>query len=332
MPASYFTDDALLRRVHPREGRGPVRPARAADGWPPIPSPSRGSSLSTGALDDPYERLRGHRRDHGYDRLGARGPRPTGLTGRSSAGCTRARAGSLPAPAGHFPAGTRWAADEREAAAVDHRLAWWSSATGVYDRCIGGLGASQARSLLGRLPRDRPAGRPGRRRHAGDLARLRDLHEGHARLGRTSASSRRWRARSGIEVVLRPPVPLRVRPLVELANFITIGLLPGDVRGQYGFSWDPARALAVRGGAEYVKRVLVPAAARARALRARGAAGGGRRCCGHGSARRRDQHDSAPRCLAARRASDRGALTARLVIDRPCQRRVAVAAWQRARR
>jgi uncharacterized protein (DUF2236 family) len=62
----------------------------------------------------------------------------------------------------------------------------------------------------------------------------------------------------GIDVVLRPPVPARARPLVELANFITVGLLPGDIRRGYGFSWDPARALALRGGAEYVKRVLVP--------------------------------------------------------------------------
>jgi uncharacterized protein (DUF2236 family) len=62
----------------------------------------------------------------------------------------------------------------------------------------------------------------------------------------------------GIEVVLRPPLPLKVRPLVELANFITVGLLPRAIRRGYGFSWDPARAIALRGGAEYVKRVLVP--------------------------------------------------------------------------
>jgi uncharacterized protein (DUF2236 family) len=45
---------------------------------------------------------------------------------------------------------------------------------------------------------------------------------------------------------------------VELANFVTVGLLPPGVRRQYGFSWDPARALARRGGAEYLKRVVVP--------------------------------------------------------------------------
>jgi hypothetical protein len=45
---------------------------------------------------------------------------------------------------------------------------------------------------------------------------------------------------------------------VELANFITVGLLPAGIRRGYGFSWDPARAIVLRGGAEYAKRVLVP--------------------------------------------------------------------------
>jgi hypothetical protein len=45
-------------------------------------------------------------------------------------------------------------------------------------------------------------------------------------------------------------------------NQITVGWLPGDIRRQYGFSWDPLRAAALRGGAEYVKRVAVPTADR----------------------------------------------------------------------
>ena len=53
------------------------------------------------------------------------------------------------------------------------------------------------------------------------------------------------RARAlGLEIVMRPPVPVHLRPLLELANFVTVGLLPPAVRRQYGFSWDPARALA----------------------------------------------------------------------------------------
>jgi uncharacterized protein (DUF2236 family) len=61
-----------------------------------------------------------------------------------------------------------------------------------------------------------------------------------------------------VQIVLKPPVPLRVRPLLELANQITVGLLPGTIRRQYGLRWDPARAVALHGGAEYVKRLVVP--------------------------------------------------------------------------
>ena len=49
-----------------------------------------------------------------------------------------------------------------------------------------------------------------------------------------------------------------LRPALELANQITIGLLPPRLRRQYGFAWDPVRAVAVRGGAEYAKRFVVP--------------------------------------------------------------------------
>ena len=61
-----------------------------------------------------------------------------------------------------------------------------------------------------------------------------------------------------VQIVMRPPVPLQARPLLELVNQITVGLLPGDIRRQYGLSWDPARSVALHGGAEYVRRVLVP--------------------------------------------------------------------------
>ena len=60
------------------------------------------------------------------------------------------------------------------------------------------------------------------------------------------------------DIVLRPPVSLRARPLLELVNTITVGLLPRGIRRQYGFSWDPVRAVALHGGAEYVRRVVMP--------------------------------------------------------------------------
>src|SRR5438309_2319149 len=55
-----------------------------------------------------------------------------------------------------------------------------------------------------------------------------------------------------------PPVPLAARPLLELANFITVGLLPAKLRRQYGLRWDPIRGLILRAGAEYTRRLLVP--------------------------------------------------------------------------
>ena len=61
-----------------------------------------------------------------------------------------------------------------------------------------------------------------------------------------------------IQIVMRPPVPLWAKGLLELVNQITVGLLPAPVRRQYGFSWDPAREVAVRSGATYLKRVVLP--------------------------------------------------------------------------
>ena len=42
------------------------------------------------------------------------------------------------------------------------------------------------------------------------------------------------------------------------ASVLERDVLPARVREQYGFSWDPLRAVALHGGAEYVKRVVVP--------------------------------------------------------------------------
>jgi hypothetical protein len=57
-------------------------------------------------------------------------------------------------------------------------------------------------------------------------------------------------------------VPLQFQPLVQTANFVTIALLPDEIRRQYRFgSLLPpmlVRRALVAGGAEYVKRVLIP--------------------------------------------------------------------------
>ena len=51
------------------------------------------------------------------------------------------------------------------------------------------------------------------------------------------------------------------RPLLETVNFITIALLPDRIRDQYRFSSVPpafVRKAIVSGGAEYVKRAVIP--------------------------------------------------------------------------
>jgi uncharacterized protein (DUF2236 family) len=70
-----------------------------------------------------------------------------------------------------------------------------------------------------------------------------------------------WARRRAREIVLEPPVPWSARPLVETVNFITIALLPDRIRRQYGFLPVPpaiVRRALVAGGAEYVKRAVLP--------------------------------------------------------------------------
>jgi uncharacterized protein (DUF2236 family) len=252
MPASYFTDDALLRRIHREKVVGLSGP-RALLMMAAHPVAFEGFFQATGSHDDPYDRLRRTAEIMDTIAWGAKADadRKTAVVRRMHA---RAR-GTLPVDAGRFPAGTPWAADDPD-------LLLWiiaclvDSAALVYDRYVERLTPAERDAywadyrVIGRLfglaDADMPATWADFQAYMKDMLASGDLV--------VTPTAREV----GIEVVLRPPVPLRVRPLVELANFITIGLLPGDIRRQYGFSWDPARALAVRGGAEYVKRVLVP--------------------------------------------------------------------------
>jgi uncharacterized protein (DUF2236 family) len=249
---SYFTDASMLRRVH-REKVVALSGPRALLMMAAHPVAFEGFFMATGSLDDPYTRLR--RTAEVMDAI-AWGPRADAdrKSGRVRAMHARA-AGTLPRAAGRFPAGTPWAADDPE-------LLLWivaclvDSAVVVYERYVRRMTAAEREGywqdyrVIGRLfglrDADMPATWPDFEDYMEDMLASGDLL--------VTPTAREV----GIDVVLHPPVPLKVRPLVELANVITVGLLPGGIRRGYGFSWDPARALAVRGGAEYVKRVLVP--------------------------------------------------------------------------
>ena len=61
-----------------------------------------------------------------------------------------------------------------------------------------------------------------------------------------------------LAIVLNPPAPVYMRGLVEAVHFIIIGSLPAKIRRGYGLSWDPLRETMRVGGAAYTKRVLLP--------------------------------------------------------------------------
>ena len=166
--------------------------------------------------------------------------------------------GTLKESVGPYAAGTPYRADDPE-------LLMWvlfclvDSGVAVYRKYVGTLSRAEEAALwqdyrvVGRLfglrDRDMPGGLP-------ELdAYRREMLDGD-RLFVSGWARERARA-----IVLEPPVPWPARPLVEVANFITIALLPDRIREQYGFSRLPpafVRKALVAGGAEYVKRAVVP--------------------------------------------------------------------------
>jgi uncharacterized protein (DUF2236 family) len=247
-----FDDTSMVRRVH-REQAVALGGPRALLMMGAHPVAFEGFFNATGSLTDPYARL--ERTSAVLDAL-TWGPRERAerLTRRVRL-MHRAVRGELAEAAGPFPAGTPYAAD-------DPALLLWvlgclvDSCALAFERYVGALSATE------------------KERYWGDYKIIADhfgLDEtdmpatwGHfqAYMADRLASPELVvtpKARElGIDIILRPAVPLALRPLREVLNQVTIGLLPDRVRRQYGFRWDPVRRLAARGGAEYVKRVVVP--------------------------------------------------------------------------
>ncbi len=249
---TYFTDQSIMRRVH-RERVLALAGPRALLLMAAHPVAFEGFFAQTDALDDPYARLR---RTAEILSLITYGPRreADAATGRVRALHRNVR-GVLPEAAGRFPAGTPYAAD-------DPALLLWilaslfDSCLLVHDRYVGSLTRAEREDywrdyrLIGKLfglrPRDMPRDLCDLEAYVRTTLNGPDLHVTD-------------RARElAVRIVLRPPVPLAQRPLLELANFVTVGLLPPRLREAYGLAWDGARSLALIGGAEYSRRVLVP--------------------------------------------------------------------------
>lgn len=232
----YFDDTSLVRRVH-REQAIALAGGRALLMMAAHPVAFEGFFRSTGSLDDPYERLR-----RTADVLDAITWGPRAAADRLTA---RVRAMHRRVPGGEDPELLLWIL----AALADSSLL-------VYQRYVGSLSDAERDAywqdfrLLGKLfalpKKHSPA----------DIDAFDAYMEGMLSSGELAVSPA---ARElGVDVVLNPPAPLRARPVVELFSFVTVGLLPGDLRRQYGLSWDPVRAVALRIGAQYARRVVVP--------------------------------------------------------------------------
>jgi uncharacterized protein (DUF2236 family) len=249
---SYFDDRSMLRRIH-RESIIGLSGPRALLMQATHPVAWAGFFAHTGAMDEPYERLSRTAAVMNTIGFGSRADADR-ATRRVRAMHRRVR-GELAEPVGRFPAGTPYAAD-------DPALLLWilatlvDSALVIYERYVRSLSRDerdaywQDYKVIGWLFGLRTAEMPETIEDfdaymddmisSGDLIVTDEVRE------------------LAIRIVMRPPIPLPARPLLELANFVTVGLLPAELRRQYGFSWDPARGLVLLGGAQYLKRVLVP--------------------------------------------------------------------------
>lgn len=264
----YFDDASVLRRVH-REQVIALSGPRALLMQAAHPVAFSGFFMSTGALEDPYGRLQRTADVLGTVMWGSRAD-----ADRATAAVRRIHAtkrGTLPEAVGRFPAGTPWAAD-------DPALLLWilatlaDSAWVVYERYVARLRRTDRDAywkdmrliggLFGLGDSDMPDTSAELERYVNEMIEGDVLH--------VSEQARAL----GIQIVLNPPVPRLARPLLEVANFITVGLLPRKIRRQYQLGWDPLRAVTLRVGAEYTRRVLVPVLPGRLRYRANPAAGG----------------------------------------------------------
>lgn len=253
--ASYFGERSMIRRVM-GERAVAFSGARSLLMQAAHPLAVAGLLAHTDSLQDPYARLARTARVLDAITFGSRA--------EADRACARVRAmhrrvrGALPEAVGPYPAGTPYRADDPE-------LLMWilytlvDSATLFYTVYVDGLTRSQRRALwedykvVGKLFGLRPEQMPD------SLEDLRDY--GRSMLRGDALFVGDWARRRAREIVLQPPVPIRLRPVLETVNFVTIALLPDEIRRQYGFSPlvpGVARKALVHGGALYVRHGLLP--------------------------------------------------------------------------
>ena len=238
MQAGYFTDESMLRRVH-RERAVALSGPRALLMQAAHPVAVRGLIAHSSAMDEPYERLA----------RTAEVMSTIGFGTRADADRATARVRGL-----H----RRYKVDKPD-------LLLWvlftlvDSGIVVYQLYVDKLSDEeqaaywddykQVGRLFGLRDRDMPDTLEDLREYKREMLSGDVLHVSD------------WARRRAREIVLEPPVPLVAKPLLDTVNFITIALLPDRIRREYGFSALPpafVRRALVTGGAEYVRRAVIP--------------------------------------------------------------------------
>ena len=252
---SYFDDRSMMRVIH-RERAVALSGPRALLMQAAHPLAVAGLLAHSDALDAPYDRLARTAEVMSTIGFGSRAEADR-ITRRVRA-MHRKVSGTLDQPTGRYPAGTPYRADDPE-------LLLWvlftlvDSGIDVYSRYVRSLDRDERAAywqdykVVGRLFGLADSDLPD------TLADLED-YRNEMFTGDTLHVSD-WARTTARRIVMEPPVPLWARPLLEAANFTTIALLPDRIRKMYGFlplPPVPVRKLAVAGGAEYAKRLLIP--------------------------------------------------------------------------
>ncbi|HEX5909867.1 MAG TPA: oxygenase MpaB family protein [Thermoleophilaceae bacterium] len=255
MSDGYFTDQSMLRRVH-RERAIALSGPRALLMQAAHPLAVTGLLAHSTAMDEPYDRLARTAETMSTIGFGSR-EEADHVTSHVRQMHTRVK-GKIKEPVGAFPAGTPYRADQPD-------LLLWvlftlvDSGVVVYRKYVGAMSRAEEAGywddykvvgeLFGLERRDMPD-------------TLDDLHEYRREMLEGDVLLvTDWARRRAREIVMEPPIPWVAQPLLQTANFITIGLLPDRIRKEYGFfplPPAPVRKAVVAGGAEYAKRVLIP--------------------------------------------------------------------------
>lgn len=255
MSAGYFTDQSMLRRVQ-RERALVLSGPRALLMQAAHPLAVTGLLAHSTAMDEPYDRLARTAEVMSTIGWGSREDADR-VTGHVRELHTKVR-GKIKEPVGVYPAGTPYRADQPD-------LLLWvlftlvDSGTVVYRKYVGPMSRRDEAAywddfkVIGELFGLTRADMPDTVDDLDDYRR--DMLEGEVLMVTD------WARKRAREIVLEPPIPWVAQPLLQTANFITIALLPDRIRKQYDFfplPPAPLRKAVVAGGAEYVKRAVVP--------------------------------------------------------------------------